>query len=88
MLFRSATIQLILSCGSILSIGFEKAFALQNDLNLSVSEIISTYVYKVGLLDNNMSYSSAIGLFNTLINMVMLIIVNKVADKMSGTSLF
>lgn len=84
----TATIQLILSCGSILSIGFEKAYALQNDLNLSVSEIISTYVYKVGLIDNNMSYSSAIGLFNTLINMVMLIIVNKIADKMSGTSLF
>lgn len=83
----TATIQLILSCGSILSIGFEKAYALQNTLNTSVSEIISTYVYKVGLLDNNMSYSSAIGLFNTIINLVMLLIVNKAADKMSGTSL-
>ena len=84
----TATIQLILSCGSILSIGFEKAFALQNDLNTSVSEIISTYVYKVGMIDNNMSYSSAIGLFNTLVNLVILVIVNKAADKMSGTSLF
>ena len=84
----TATIQLILSCGSILSIGFEKAFALQNDLNTSVSEIISTYVYKVGMIDNNMSYSSAIGLFNTMVNLVILIIVNKAADKMSGTSLF
>lgn len=83
----TATIQLILSCGSILSIGFEKAYALQNTLNTSVSEIISTYVYKVGLLDNNMSYSAAIGLFNTIINLVMLLIVNKAADKMSGTSL-
>ena len=71
-----------------LSIGFEKAFALQNDLNTSVSEIISTYVYKVGMIDNNMSYSSAIGLFNTMVNLVILIIVNKAADKMSGTSLF
>ena len=53
----TATILLIMNCGSILSIGFEKAYALQNDLNLSVSEIISTYVYKVGLIDNNMSYS-------------------------------
>ena len=79
---------MILSCGSILSIGFEKAFALQNDLNTSVSEIISTYVYKVGMIDNNMSYSSAIGLFNTMVNLVILIIVNKAADKMSGTSLF
>lgn len=84
----TATILLIMNCGSILSIGFEKAYALQNDLNLSVSEIISTYVYKVGLLDNNMSYSSAIGLFNTLVNMVMLIIVNTVSDKLSGNSLF
>ena len=84
----TATILLIMNCGSILSIGFEKAYALQNDLNLSVSEIISTYVYKVGLIDNNMSYSSAIGLFNTLVNMVMLIIVNTVSDKLSGNSLF
>ena len=84
----TATTLLILNCGSILSVGFEKAFALQNDLNLSVSEIISTYVYKVGLIDNNMSYSSAIGLFNTVVNLVLLITVNKVADKLSGDSLF
>lgn len=84
----TATTLLILNCGSILSVGFEKAFALQNDLNLSVSEIISTYVYKVGLIDNNMSYSSAIGLFNTIVNLVLLITVNKVADKLSGDSLF
>ena len=84
----TATILLIMNAGSILSIGFEKAYALQNDLNMSVSEIISTYVYKVGLIDNNMSYSSAIGLFNTLVNMVMLIVVNKISDKLSGNSLF
>ncbi len=84
----TATILLIMNCGSILSIGFEKAFALQNNLNLSVSEIISTYVYKVGLIDNNMSYSAAIGLFNTIVNMIMLITVNKISDKMSGNSLF
>jgi len=84
----TATILLIMNCGSILSIGFEKAYLLQNDLNLTVSEIISTYVYKVGLIDNNMSYSTAIGLFNTLVNLILLIIVNKTSDKLSGTSLW
>ena len=84
----TATILLIMNCGSILSIGFEKAYLLQNSLNGSVSEIISTYVYKVGLINNDMSYSSAIGLFNTIVNMVMLIIVNTISDKLSGNSLW
>lgn len=77
-----------MNCGSILSIGFEKAYLLQNSLNGSVSEIISTYVYKVGLVNNDMSYSTAIGLFNTVVNLVPLIIVNKASDKMSGNSLW
>ena len=77
-----------MNCGSILSVGFEKAFLLQNNLTASVSEIISTYVYKVGLINNDMSYSSAIGLFNTIVNMVMLIIVNTISDKLSGNSLW
>lgn len=84
----TATILLILNCGSILSVGFEKAYLLQNNLNLSVSEIISTYVYKVGLINNDISYSTAIGLFNTLINLVLLLMVNKIADKLSGNSLW
>lgn len=84
----TATILLIMNCGSILSVGFEKAYLLQNNLNLTVSEIISTYVYKVGLINNDISYSTAIGLFNTLINLVLLVIVNKVADKLSGNSLW
>lgn len=84
----TATVLLIMNCGSVLSVGFEKAFLLQNDLNLGVSEIISTYVYKVGLINNDMSYSTAIGLFNTVINLVLLIIVNKAADKLSGNSLW
>jgi putative aldouronate transport system permease protein len=87
-LLPTATILLILNCGSILSVGFEKAYLLQNNLNLSVSEIISTYVYKVGLINNDISYSTAIGLFNTLINLVLLLMVNKVADKLSGNSLW
>lgn len=84
----TATILLIMNCGSILSIGFEKAYLLQNDLNLTVSEIISTYVYKVGLINNDVSYSTAIGLFNTLVNLIMLVAVNKAADKLSGNSLW
>lgn len=88
MILPTATILLIMNCGSILSIGFEKAYLLQNDLNLQVSEIISTYVYKVGLINNDMSYSTAIGLFNTLINLVLLVLVNKISDKLSGNSLW
>jgi putative aldouronate transport system permease protein len=84
----TATILLIMSCGSILSVGFEKAYLLQNDLNLTVSEIISTYVYKVGLINNDISYSTAIGLFNTLVNLTLLLIVNKAAKKISGNSLW
>lgn len=81
-------ILLIMNCGSILSVGFEKAFLLQNDLNRGVSEIISTYVYRVGLIDNDMSFSSAIGLFNSVINAIMLVLVNTVSRKLSDTSLW
>ncbi|MBQ7839347.1 MAG: sugar ABC transporter permease [Lachnospiraceae bacterium] len=84
----TATILLIMNCGSILSVGFEKVFLLQNDLNKGVSQVISTYVYQVGLLDRNLSYSSAIGLFNSVVNAILLILVNKAADKMSGNSLW
>ena len=66
-----------------MSIGFEKAYALQTDLNLGASEIIATYVYKKGLLDGNYSYSTAVGLFNTVINLILLISVNKVVEKMN-----
>ncbi|MDE6357717.1 MAG: ABC transporter permease subunit [Eubacteriales bacterium] len=84
----TATILLILSCGSVLSVGFEKVFLLQNDLNKPVSEIISTYTYQVGLIDRNVSYSSAIGLFNSAVNAVLLILVNKIGNKLSGTGLW
>ena len=87
-LHEAAKVDGAMNCGSILSIGFEKAYLLQNSLNGSVSEIISTYVYKVGLVNNDMSYSTAIGLFNTVVNLVLLIIVNKASDKMSGNSLW
>ena len=84
----TATILLIMNCGSILSIGFEKAYLLQNSLNGSVSEIISTYVYKVGLVNNDMSYSTAIGLFQQAVNCVLLFGSNFVVKKMSGEGFF
>ena len=76
-------IQFILQAGNIMSIGFEKAYALQTDLNLNSAEIIATYVYKKGLLDGDYSFSTAVGLFNTVINVILLIAVNKVVAKMN-----
>lgn len=70
-----------------MSVGFEKVYLLQNNLNSSSSEIISTYVYKMGLVSNQYSLSSAIGLFNNIINLVLLIAVNLIAKKVSDTSL-
>ncbi len=76
-------IQFILQAGNIMSIGFEKAYALQTDLNLASSEIISTYVYKQGLISGNFSFSTAVGLFNTIINVILLLSVNKIVAKMN-----
>lgn len=81
-------IMLILSCGSIMNIGFEKVLLLQNSLNLSASQVISTYVYEVGLRGGQYSYSSAIGLFNNIVNIVLLVIVNFIANKASGTGVW
>ena len=76
-------IQFIMSVGNIMSVGFEKAYALQTDLNLKSSEIISTYVYKKGLLDGDYGFSTAVGLFNTVINVILLVTVNKVVEKLN-----
>ena len=76
-------IQFILQAGNIMSIGFEKAYALQSDMNLASSEIIATYVYKKGLLNGDYSYSTAVGLFNTIVNVILLIVVNKVVEKVN-----
>ena len=81
-------ILLIMSVGSIMSVGYEKVFLMQNDLNSTVSEVISTYVYKIGLKQQQYSYSAAIGLFNNGINFVLLVVVNKVSKKLSGSSLW
>jgi putative aldouronate transport system permease protein len=76
-------IQFIMSVGNIMSIGFEKAYALQTDLNLNTSEIISTYVYKKGILDGDYGFSTAVGLFNTVINVILLISMNQIVKKMN-----
>lgn len=84
----TAIIMLIRDCGSIMDVGFEKVFLMQNDLNLTSSEVISTYVYKVGIENSQYSYSTAVNLFNSLINLVMLLLVNKIARSVSETSLW
>lgn len=81
-------ILLILDIGNFLSVGFDKAYLLQNTLNIDASEIISTYVYKVGLLQTQYSYSAAIGLFNNVINLILLVSVNRIAKKLKQTSLW
>ncbi|MFD0958034.1 ABC transporter permease [Paenibacillus chungangensis] len=78
----------ILSIGSFMTIGFEKVYLLQNQLNQESSEVIQTYVYKSGLLQAQYSFSAAVGLFNSLINLTLLITVNTIAKRISGTSLW
>lgn len=81
-------ILLIMRIGSMTSIGYEKIYLLQNDLNVEVSEVISTYVYKRGIVNTNYSFSTAVGLFNNLINIILLIFANFFARKTTDTSLF
>ena len=84
----TVVIMLIMNCGTILSVGFEKVYLLQNALNLDTSQTISTYNYELGLLGGQYSYTTAIGLFNTVVNVVMLTIVNTVSRRVSEISLW
>ena len=86
----TATILLILNFGRIMTIGFEKVYLMQNDLNLARSEVISTYVYKVGLTigGGDFSYATAIGLFNSAVNLALIITVNKICSRLGGDSLW
>ena len=79
---------LILRMGSIMSVGFEKAYLLQNDLNYMKSAIISTYVYEVGLIDSDFAFSTAVGLFNTAINIILLVGANTFSKKVMKESLW
>ena len=84
----TSVILLILRMGQIMNVGFEKVFLLQNPLNLRTSEVIATYVYKVGLIQADFAFSSAVGLFNSVINMALLLIVNRIARRLGETSLW
>lgn len=81
-------IMLILSCGSLLSVGADKVLLLQNPLNLSTSQVISTYVHEVGINGGRFSYSTAISLFNNVVNIILLLIVNSISKKVSDTGLW
>lgn len=81
-------ILLILRFGSIMSLGFDKAYAMQNSMNMSVSQVISTYTYEMGMIKYRYSYSAAIGLLNNIVNFSMLFAVNRISSKLSGSSLF
>ncbi len=89
-IFPTIAILLILRAGSIMSVGFEKVYLMQNNLNLKHSEVIATYVYKVGMSagGGNFSYASAIGLFNSIINCTLLVLVNAISGRLSETSLW
>jgi len=86
----TAVILLIMSCGKIINVGSEKVLLMQNSLNISASEIISTYVYKIGIASSTPQYSlsSAVGLFNSVVNFILVISVNTISRKVSGNSLW
>jgi putative aldouronate transport system permease protein len=80
-------ITFLLQVGRLMNLGYTKILLLQNDLNLEVSTVISTYTYEIGLLGGQYSYSSAIGLFNNIVNITVLLIANYISRKVSETSL-
>ena len=84
----TATILLIMDSGHLLNVGFDKVYLMQNDQNIRYAQVISTYVYEMGLLKNQVSYSSAIGLFNSIISLVLLFSVNKISQHLGETSLW
>lgn len=87
LLMPTAMVLLILKSGNILSVGFEKVYLLQNAMNLTGSEIISTYMYKMGIVNQQYSLSTAIGLFNTIVNVAVLLFVNRLSKKTTGNGL-
>ncbi len=87
-LIPTIIILFILQCGSIMSIGYEKVYALQNSANLRGSEVISTYVYKVGLESQDFAFSTATGLFNSVVNTIILVVANTISRKVSETALW
>lgn len=86
LIMPTTMVLLIMRAGSILGVGFEKVFLLQNTQNIMASEIISTYVYKMGMQSMQYGLSTAIGLFNTVVNVVVLLLVNWMSKKLTDTS--
>jgi putative aldouronate transport system permease protein len=84
----TAVVMLILGVGNMMAIGFEKAYLLQNNLNLAQSEIIPTYVYKTGLINADFSMATAVGLFNSVVNLCLLLVVNFAAKRITGNGLW
>ncbi len=78
----------IMRVGQIMSLGFEKIYLLQNSLNLDASQVISTYVYEMGVRNGQFSYASAIDLFNTVINILLLLVVNKISQRSAGVGIW
>ena len=87
-LIPTMVVLLIMNMGGILNAGFDKTFLMQNSLNLGVSEVISTYVYKIGILNSQFSYSTAIGLFNNVVNFFFLVLANRLSKKFTNRSLW
>ena len=84
----TVVLMLIMNMGKVMNLGYEKVYLMQNDLNISVSEVISTYVYKVGLKQSNYSFSTAIGLMNTVVSLVLVSMSNYTAKKLTGNSMW
>ena len=81
-------IMLLLRCGQIMNIGYEKILLMQNSLTMETNDVISTYIYRSGILGAEYSFASAVGLFNSLCNFILLLVANKTAKIMGETSLF
>jgi putative aldouronate transport system permease protein len=84
----TVVVLLVLAVGNVMNVGFEKAFLMQNSLNLGVSEVIQTYVYKIGIQQADYSFAAAVGLFNSIINLILLVLVNRFARRVSGSGLW
>ena len=84
----TAVIMLIMNSGNVMNVGFQKIFLMQNNMNIYSTQVISTYVYNVGLVKGNFSYATAIGLFNSVVSIIMVLSVNAIAKKVGETSLW
>jgi putative aldouronate transport system permease protein len=87
-LIPTITILFILNMGSIMNVGFEKVYLMQNELNMASSDVISTFVYRNGVLGAQFSFSAAVGLFNSVINLILLTSVNQISRRLGETSLW